>query len=321
MRALITGGAGFIGSHLAERMMDNGWKVTVVDDLSTGSFSNLDGLRGRAGFEFIRETVRNEVSLTSLVDRCDVIIHLAAAVGVQLIVDRPVHTLETNIHGAEVVLHLASKFGRKVILASTSEVYGKSDRIPFGEDDDTILGSTRFTRWSYACSKMVDEFLGLAYHDQYGLPVVICRFFNTVGPRQTGQYGMVVPRFVRRALSGEPLQIHGNGRQTRCFSNVRDVVRAVEALVDCEAAVGEVINVGSDEQVSIEQLAERVLTLTGSSSEKRYLTYEEAYGRPFDDMMARMPSLAKIHRLIGYRPEYDLDETLKQIIDWERRSS
>ncbi|HCF93960.1 MAG TPA: hypothetical protein DEW46_02770, partial [Verrucomicrobia bacterium] len=248
MRALITGGAGFIGSHLAERMMGNGWKVTVVDDLSTGSFSNLDGLRGRAGFEFIRETVRNEVSLTSLVDRCDVIIHLAAAVGVQLIVDRPVHTLETNIHGAEVVLHLASKFGRKVILASTSEVYGKSDRIPFGEDDDTILGSTRFTRWSYACSKMVDEFLGLAYHDQYGLPVVICRFFNTVGPRQTGQYGMVVPRFVRRALSAEPLQIHGNGRQTRCFSNVRDVVRAVEALVDCEAAVGEVINVGSDEQ-------------------------------------------------------------------------
>ncbi|MDD8052061.1 MAG: GDP-mannose 4,6-dehydratase [Verrucomicrobiota bacterium] len=321
MRALITGGAGFIGSHLAERMMGNGWKVTVVDDLSTGSFSNLDGLRGRAGFEFIRETVRNEVSLTSLVDRCDVIIHLAAAVGVQLIVDRPVHTLETNIHGAEVVLHLASKFGRKVILASTSEVYGKSDRIPFGEDDDTILGSTRFTRWSYACSKMVDEFLGLAYHDQYGLPVVICRFFNTVGPRQTGQYGMVVPRFVRRALSAEPLQIHGNGRQTRCFSNVRDVVRAVEALVDCEAAVGEVINVGSDEQVSIEQLADRVLTLTGSPSEKRYLTYEEAYGRPFDDMMARMPSLAKIHRLIGYRPEYDLDETLKQIIDWERRLS
>jgi UDP-glucose 4-epimerase len=283
--------------------MGNGWKVTVVDDLSTGSFSNLDGLRGRAGFEFIRETVRNEVSLTSLVDRCDVIIHLAAAVGVQLIVDRPVHTLETNIHGAEVVLHLASKFGRKVILASTSEVYGKSDRIPFGEDDDTILGSTRFTRWSYACSKMVDEFLGLAYHDQYGLPVVICRFFNTVGPRQTGQYGMVVPRFVRRALSAEPLQIHGNGRQTRCFSNVRDVVRAV------------------DEQVSIEQLADRVLTLTGSPSEKRYLTYEEAYGRPFDDMMARMPSLAKIHRLIGYRPEYDLDETLKQIIDWERRLS
>ncbi|MDI9385634.1 MAG: GDP-mannose 4,6-dehydratase [Verrucomicrobiota bacterium] len=321
MRALITGGAGFIGSHLAERMMGNGWKVTVVDDLSTGSFSNLDGLRGRAGFEFIRETVRNEVSLTSLVDRCDVIIHLAAAVGVQLIVDRPVHTLETNIHGAEVVLHLASKFGRKVILASTSEVYGKSDRIPFGEDDDTILGSTRFTRWSYACSKMVDEFLGLAYHDQYGLPVVICRFFNTVGPRQTGQYGMVVPRFVRRALSAEPLQIHGNGRQTRCFSNVRDVVRAVEALVDCEAAVGEVINVGSDEQVSIEQLADRVLTLTGSPSEMRYLTYEVAYGRPFDDMMARMPSLAKIHRLIGYRPEYDLDETLKQIIDWERRLS
>ena len=168
---------------------------------------------------------------------------------------------------------------------------------------------------------MVDEFLGLAYHDQYGLPVVICRFFNTVGPRQTGQYGMVVPRFVRRALSAEPLQIHGNGRQTRCFSNVRDVVRAVETLVDCEAAVGEVINVGSDEQVSIEQLADRVLTLTGSPSEKRYLTYEEAYGRPFDDMMARMPSLAKIHRLIGYRPEYDLDETLKQIIDWERRLS
>jgi UDP-glucose 4-epimerase len=295
MRALITGGAGFIGSHLAERMMNHGWKITVVDDLSTGSLSNMSGLMG-----------------------CDIVIHLAAAVGVQLIVDRPVHTLETNIHGSEVILHLASKFGRKVLLASTSEVYGKSDRIPFGEDDDTILGSTRFTRWSYACSKMVDEFLGLAYHDQYGLPVVICRFFNTVGPRQTGQYGMVVPRFVRRALDGEPLLIHGTGKQTRCFCNVLDVVRAVEGLLDCAEAVGEVVNVGSDQQVSIEGLADQVLSLTGSASEKQYLTYEEAYGRPFDDMMARMPDLRKINRLIGYKPEFDLEATLRQIIDWQR---
>jgi len=318
MKALITGGAGFIGSHLAETLLAAGNAVTAVDDLSTGSAANIAQLAGNAKFRFIRESVRNEVTMTTLVENCDVVFHLAAAVGVQLIVDRPVHTIETNIHGSEVVLNLASKFGRKVFVASTSEVYGKSDRMPFREDDDVTLGSTRFTRWSYACSKMVDEFLALAYHDQFGLPAIICRFFNTVGPRQTGQYGMVVPRFVRRALAGETIEIYGTGAQSRCFCNVSDVVDALVKLIDCPDAVGEVINIGTTESISIEALAEKVIALTGSASDKKHLSYEEAYGRPFDDMMARRPDLSKIERMIGFEPKHDLDQTLRQVIDYER---
>jgi len=319
MNVLITGGAGFIGSHLAEALHAQQHDITVVDDLSTGSLDNLAALLGRQRFRFVRDSVRNEVTMTALIDRCDAVFHLAAAVGVQLIVDRPVHTIETNIHGSEVVLGLANKFGRKVLVASTSEVYGKSTKVPFGEDDDVTLGSTRFTRWSYACSKMVDEFLALAYHDQYALPAIVVRLFNTVGPRQTGQYGMVIPRFVRWALAGEPVRVYGTGGQSRCFCHVADVVEALQRLLDCPRAVGEVINVGTDRPVTIDALADKVIDLTGSKAGKVHLSYEEAYGRPFDDMFQRVPDLAKVRRLIGYEPRRDLDETLRQVIDHERR--
>ncbi len=315
---LITGGAGFIGSHLAEQLVADGHGVVLVDDLSTGSLENIAGLLDHPSVEFVRESVRNEMTMTTLVDRCDMIYHLAAAVGVQLIVDRPVHTIETNIHGSEVMMNLANKFRRKIFVASTSEVYGKNTKVPFAEDDDVTLGPTHFTRWSYACSKMVDEFLALAYHDQYGLPTVICRFFNTVGPRQTGQYGMVVPRFVQRALAGETIDIYGTGSQSRCFCNVSDVVGAIIKLMDCDDAEGQVINVGTDESVSIEDLANKIIDMTGSSSTTRKLSYEEAYGRPFDDMLTRLPSLEKVNRLIGYKPTVTLEQTLQQVIDFER---
>jgi len=318
MDVLITGGAGFIGSHLTEALLADGHRVTVVDDLSTGSLDNLAAVSGGENFRFVRESVRNESTMTALVDRCDMVFHLAAAVGVQLIVDHPVHTIETNIHGSEVVLNLANKFGRKILVASTSEVYGKNTKTPFNEDDDTTLGSTTFTRWSYACSKMIDEFLALAYHQEYGLDTIICRFFNTVGPRQTGMYGMVVPRFVRRALGGETIEVYGTGEQTRCFCNVSDVVGALIGLMDCDQAVGEVINVGSTESISITALADKIIEMTGSSSDKRVISYEEAYGRPFDDMLVREPDLGKIARLIGYAPQVPLRETLQQVIDFER---
>ena len=318
MNMLITGGAGFIGSHLAEALLKAGHRVVIVDDLSTGSLDNISHLRDRANLQFVRESVRNATTMTSLVDHCDVIYHLAAAVGVQLIVDRPVHTIETNIHGSEVMLNLANKFGRRIFVASTSEVYGKNTKVPFSESDDTTLGSTRVSRWSYACSKMVDEFLALAYHAQFGLPTVVCRFFNTVGPRQTGQYGMVVPRFVRWALAGKDIEIYGTGRQSRCFCNVADVVGALIRLTDCKEAVGEVINIGSPESVTIDGLADKVIELTGSKSRKRSISYEEAYGRPFDDMLMRQPDLSKVHRLIGYEPKYSLEQTLKQVIEYER---
>ena len=237
---LITGGAGFIGSHLAERLLGQGHHVVAVDDLSTGSLDNLAAVRGHANFSFVLDSVRNTDTMHLLIERCDVVYHLAAAVGVQLIVDRPVHTIETNIHGTEVVLSIANKFGKKVLIASTSEVYGKSEAIPFHEDDDTVLGSTRFSRWSYACSKAIDEFLALAYHQQYGLPVVVVRLFNTVGPRQTGRYGMVIPRFVERALNNEPIQIYGDGQQSRCFSCVFDIIDGLTALMDCPDAAGQI---------------------------------------------------------------------------------
>ncbi len=318
MEILITGGAGFIGSHLADRLLAEGHSVTAVDDLSTGALKNISHLEGNADFRFVRESVCNVPTMTSLVDHSEVIFHLAAAVGVQLIVDRPVHTIETNIHGSEVVLNLANKFGRKIFVASTSEVYGKNTKVPFNEEDDSTLGSTRFSRWSYACSKMVDEFLALAYHDQYGLEAIICRFFNTVGPRQTGQYGMVVPRFVSRALLDEPLEVYGTGKQSRCFCNVADVTEALVAMLDCPRAVGEVVNIGTDESITIEELADKVIEMTGSGSEKRYVSYEQAYGRSFDDMLIRVPDLAKIQDLVGYRPKNDLTRTLQEIIEHQR---
>jgi UDP-glucose 4-epimerase len=319
MNVLITGGAGFIGSHLAQALLNDGQQVVVVDDLSTGSLDNISHLMGHDRFQFVRESVRCAATMTALVDRCDVIFHLAAAVGVQLIVDQPVHTIETNIHGSEVMLNLANKFGRKIVVASTSEVYGKNTKIPFNEDDDTTLGCTTFTRWSYACSKMVDEFLALAYHDQYGLPAIVCRFFNTVGPRQTGRYGMVVPRFVKKALEGEPLEIYGSGKQSRCFTNVADVVSALLRLVDCPGAVGQVINIGTTESITVDALADKVIQMTSSRSTKKRLSYEEAYGRAFDDMLVRVPDLAKVKRLIGYQPAFTLEQTLQQVIDYEKK--
>jgi UDP-glucose 4-epimerase len=320
MDLLITGGAGFIGSHLAEKYLQEGHRVTVVDDLSTGSLKNLAGVQGRPGFEFVYDSVRNASTMHLLIQKCDAVFHLAAAVGVQLIVDQPVHTIETNIHGTEVVLSIANKFRKKVLIASTSEVYGKSEAIPFHEDDDTVLGSTRFSRWSYACSKAIDEFLALAYHQQYGLPVVIVRLFNTVGPRQTGQYGMVIPRFVEQALSDWPIQIYGDGKQSRCFCCVHDAAAGLMKLMDCREADGKVFNLGSNEEITINALADKILALTGGAGGKEYLTYEAAYGKPFDDMRRRVPCLKRIEEHIGFQRRYSLEDTLKLIIEEKKKS-
>ena len=314
MKALITGGAGFIGSHLAERLLDSGHEVIALDNLSTGSMRNLAGVINNPKFRFVYDDVRHQETVHILVEQCDMVFHLAAAVGVQLIVDQPVHTIETNIHGSEVVLNIANKFRRPLLIASTSEVYGKSEKVPFKEDDDTVLGATRFSRWAYACSKAIDEFLGLAYYHQYGLPVVVTRFFNTVGPRQTGQYGMVIPRFVERALRNEPLHIYGTGKQARCFGYVGDVVGAIIDLMLCKKGFGRVYNIGATEEITIEDLADKIIKMTGSRSQKKYLSYEEAYGRPFDDMMRRVPCLERIHQAIGYQPKTTLDEILQSII-------
>ncbi|MCE5187082.1 MAG: GDP-mannose 4,6-dehydratase [Planctomycetaceae bacterium] len=319
MDFLITGGAGFIGSHLAERCLREGHRVTVIDDLSTGSADNLKNVQGNSQFEFVYDSVRNDSTMHLLVEKCDAVFHLAAAVGVQLIVDRPVHTIETNIHGTEVVLSIANKFRKKVLVASTSEVYGKSEAIPFSEDDDTVLGSTRFSRWSYACSKAIDEFLALAYHGQYGLPVVLVRLFNTVGPRQTGRYGMVIPRFVDQALSGRPIQIYGDGKQTRCFCCVHDTVDGLMALMKCPQADGRVFNLGSSEEITIEALADKILSLTGGTGGKEYLSYEAAYGKPFDDMRRRVPSLERIEQCIQFQRNYTLEDTLRLVIEDKKK--
>lgn len=320
MNYLITGGAGFIGSHLAELLLSRNHQVTVIDDLSTGRLENIQGLQSHPDFRFILESVRNENVMNLLVESCDAIFHLAAAVGVQLIVDCPVHTIETNIHGTEVVLAAANKFRKKVLIASTSEVYGKSEAIPFHEDDDTVLGSTRFSRWSYACSKAIDEFLALAYHQQYDLPIIIVRLFNTVGPRQTGRYGMVIPRFVEWAMRQEPLEIYGDGTQSRCFCCVHDVVRGLEGLMDCPQAPGHVYNLGSSEEIQIRELAEKIIKLCGSHSRCTFLSYEKAYGRPFDDMKRRVPDLQRIRERIGFEPQYTLDQTLELVIEELQRN-
>ena len=315
MRALVTGGAGFIGSHLVEKLLQDGHEITVIDDLSTGSLNNLQSVMDKKRFSFVQDNVRNYEVMNNLIERCDVVYHLAAAVGVQLIVDEPVRTIETNIHGCEVVLENANKHGKKVLIASSSEVYGKSEAVPFSEDDDTVLGSTRFSRWSYACSKAIDEFLAFAYSDQFNLPVVVVRIFNTVGPRQVGQYGMVMPRFVTSALKNESVYIYGTGKQSRCFAHVSDVVGGFIALMDCEEAAGSVYNIGSNEEVSIETLADKVIEMTGSSSEKKYVSYEQAYGKPFDDMMRRVPCLDKIKAVAGYQAKMSLEQTLSSVIE------
>jgi len=321
MRALVTGGAGFIGSHLSEHLLHLGHEVTVVDDLSTGRMANIEQLLGRRDFRFVLDTVRNEQTMHLLIENCDLIFHLAAAVGVQLIVNDPVRTIETNIHGSEVVLAIANKFRKKILLASTSEVYGKSENVPFREDDDTVWGPTHFSRWSYACSKAIDEFLGLAYYQQYGLPVVIVRLFNTVGPRQVGQYGMVLPRFVQWALKDEPLCVYGDGQQCRCFCHVDDVIGALTALMLTPQTNGQLFNIGSDEEISIEGLADRIIEMTGSKSQKKFMSYEEAYGRPFDDMRRRIPALDKVRQAVGYEPKHDLNATIKSIIDYYKAAS
>lgn len=312
--AIVTGGAGFIGSHLCEHLLSNGHKVIVVDDLSTGRLSNIEHLLSNINFKFIQASVCDNDLMRDVITDGDCIYHLAAAVGVNLIVEKPVHTIETNIHGTEVVLSAANQFGKKVLITSTSEVYGKNEHVPFNEDDDTVLGSTKFSRWSYACSKAIDEFLALAYHRQYGLSVVIVRLFNTIGTRQTGRYGMVVPRFVDWALNNEPIMIYGSGKQSRSFTCVSDVITAMTALMDFEKADGEVFNVGSAEEISIEALADKVVMKTSSKSEKKYIPYSEAYGQGFDDMQRRLPCLKKINKAIGYQPQIKLEQMLERII-------
>ncbi|MGO9924510.1 MAG: GDP-mannose 4,6-dehydratase [Isosphaeraceae bacterium] len=318
MRVLITGGAGFIGSHLADAYIARGDEVFVLDDLSTGSIDNIRHLRGNPRFQYTIESVHHGPTVAELVDQCDVVFHLAAAVGVRLIVESPVRTIETNVHGTEVVLAKANKKKKKVLIASTSEVYGLSDQVPFREDGNLVLGPTSRGRWSYACSKAIDEFLALAYWRERKLPTVIVRLFNTVGPRQTGQYGMVVPTFIKQALTGRPITIHGSGEQSRCFAAVGDVVSALVALMEHPAAVGEVFNVGSSEEVTIRALAERVKSLTGSSSEIVSIPYEQAYGEGFEDMPRRVPDISKVNRLTGYRPTKSLDQILQSVIDFFR---
>ena len=315
MKVLITGGAGFIGSHLAEALLERGDEVYVLDDLSTGSIDNIEHLKGAKGFRYTIETVMNEPSTAEQVDRVDVVVHLAAAVGVRLIVESPVHTIETNVHGTETVLKLANKKKKRVLLASTSEVYGKSVEFPFREDSDLVMGPTNKGRWSYACSKAIDEFLALAYYKEKKLPVTVVRLFNTVGPRQTGRYGMVIPNFVRQALAGAPITVHGDGSQRRCFTDVSDVVRALLGLIDNPGAVGEVFNVGSQQEISILDLAKKVKAKAKSASEIVFVPYEKAYEEGFEDMQRRIPDTSKIEKLIGYRPTVSLEKILERVIE------
>jgi UDP-glucose 4-epimerase len=320
VRALLTGGAGFIGSHLAERLLELGHEVQLLDNLSTGSIDNIAHLKGRPGFSYVIDTVTNEPLLAEMIDRCDVVYHLAAAVGVKLIVEQPVHTIETNVHGTEVVLKHANKKKKLVVIASTSEVYGKSTDVPFREGADLVLGATVKHRWAYACSKLIDEFLALAYWKEKKLPIVIVRLFNTVGPRQTGQYGMVLPTFVRQALAGQPITVFGDGTQSRSFTYVADVVDALVKLAQEPRAVGEVFNIGNVEEVSIRELAERVKRLTGSASQVQLVPYDEAYEAGFEDMPRRVPDISKVSALVGYQPRLGLDEIICRVVEHFRKA-
>jgi UDP-glucose 4-epimerase len=320
-RFLITGGAGFIGSHLSETLLAGGDTVTIIDDLSTGRFENVEHLTSNPRFRFAIDNITNETVLDRLVSECDAIVHLAAAVGVKLVVQSPVHTITTNIGGTEAVLRAARRYRVKTLIASTSEVYGKGIQAPFHEDDDVVIGPTSRHRWAYAASKMVDEFLGMAYHREFSLPVISFRLFNTVGPRQLGRYGMVMPRFVSAALSGEPLMVYGDGTQSRCFCHVKDAVRAVIALTKTHAAEGRVFNVGATEQISILGLAERVISLTDSASEIAFVPYEQAYAEGFEDLQRRSPDITRIQQLLGWTPEYSLDEIILDIASWLQSKS
>lgn len=318
MKVLITGGAGFIGSHLAERLLARGDEVHLLDDLSTGSIENIVLIKNHPNLTYHIDTIRNYRLTAELVDTCDIVYHLAAAVGVRLIVESPVSTIETNIRGTDIVLSLAAKKRKRVVITSTSEVYGKRNRVPFSEDDDLVMGPTNKGRWSYACSKAIDEFLAIAYWKEKRVPTVIARLFNTVGPRQTGRYGMVIPNFVQQALTGQDITVYGDGTQTRCFTHVSDVVDALIAIAEHPQAVGEVYNIGSDHEISMLELAERVKHLTESASNIVFVPYDEAYEAGFEDMMRRVPDIAKIRALIAYNPKVDLDALLTSIIDYHR---
>ncbi len=321
-RVLITGGAGFIGSHLAEELLARGDQVTVIDDLSTGRFENIAPLTAHPNFRFAIDTITNEVVMDRLVSECDIIYHLAAAVGVMLIVERPVHTIEANVMGTEAVLKTALRYRTKVLIASTSEVYGKGNRIPFNEDDDVVLGATARSRWGYAASKMVDEFLGLAYYHEKGLPVTIFRLFNTVGPRQTGRYGMVIPRFVQQAMAGETLTVYGDGKQSRCFMHVKDAVRAILSLAETPEAVGQVFNIGATNEISIHALAQNIVQLAGAANDETVdpderitlIPYEQAYAAGFEDMRRRVPDISKINRVTGWEPTLNLEKILDDVV-------
>lgn len=321
MKVLVTGGAGFIGSHLTDALLRQGNEVTIVDDLSTGRMENFEHVRKFPNFHFAIETVMNETVMDRLVSECDVIYHLASAVGVQLIVNRPVEVIERCIIGTHMVLKIANRYKKKVLLTSTSEIYGKNDKTPFSEEDDRVLGPTTKSRWSYSSSKAIDEFLALAYYKEKNLPIVIVRLFNTIGPRQSGQYGMVVPRFIQQALNHEPITVYGDGSQSRCFCYVSDVVEALIGLMESPGAVGEIFNVGSQKEVTILQLAKRVKEITGSPSEIAHIPYEEAYESGFEDMKRRVPSIEKIKTTIGWEPKVGLDEMLQAVAEYLQSGS
>jgi UDP-glucose 4-epimerase len=314
MKVFITGGAGFIGSHLSERLLASGHEVLILDDLSTGSISNIEHLIGRRGFNYRIGTVVDAPLVSELVDRCDVTVHLAAAVGVKLIVERPVYTIENNVHGTEVVLNAVARKQKPILIASTSEVYGKSAKVPFREEDDLVLGPTSHSRWAYACSKALDEWLGLAYAREKGVPVVVVRFFNTVGPRQTGRYGMVLPNFAAQALSGEPITVYGTGEQSRCFGHVHDAVEAVTRLISTPSAFGQVYNIGGTEEVTMNRLAELVRAAAGSRSQIVHIPYEQAYAEGFEDMLRRVPDVAKLERTIGFKPTTSLEKIIADVV-------
>jgi UDP-glucose 4-epimerase len=318
MRVLITGGAGFVGSHLADALLAAGHEVTAFDNLSTGSIDNIEHLKTHPRFRYTIESVQNEPVVAEQIDRCDVVFHLAAAVGVKKIVEEPVHTIENNVHGTEVVLRHANKKKRLVVVASTSEVYGKSVDVPFHEDADLVMGPTSKHRWAYACSKAIDEFLALAYWKEKKLPVIVIRLFNTVGPRQTGQYGMVIPTFVRQALAGQPITVFGDGTQRRSFTYVGDVVAGLIGLMNEPKAVGQVFNIGNGEEISMRALADKIKAMTGSTSEIITIPYDQAYEAGFEDMPRRVPDITKIRSLVGYEPKVQLDETLTRVIDYIR---
>ncbi len=321
MKVLITGGAGFIGSHLAEELLERGHSVYIIDDLSTGSEQNIAHLKKHPNLIFVNDSVTNEIIMRKLVDTCEVIYHLAAAVGVKYIMENPLKSMDTNVKGTEIVLELAAKDRKKVLIASSSEVYGKNSSAVYTENADSIFGSSKTIRWNYAVSKMLDEFLSFAYHREKGVPTVIVRFFNICGPRQSERYGMVIPRFVKQALLGHPMTIFGDGKQTRSFTYVSDAVKGITALMETSDAEGDIFNVGNPDGISIEDLAKRIKEITGSSSEIVYIPYEQAYGEGFEDMRFRVPDVTKIHNMVGYVPELKLDDILRMVVEHTKKSS